>query len=290
VNTPIAWTLIGRTLVDSFWRRAVSKLRRPVARLFLIACVIGFPKPHAQTKPSGPTIFVAAEIHAKASLPTPLPILVGPPKSIPQGVLFLIRGVPPGATFSEGQALSDTTWTVPIADIPRLKIMLAPGTANTTEFKLMLAKYEGGVLAEAKVKLIIDPPDGRGAKPQKASGAASQDASSPALSPLVSTTRSKLEIPREGEQQARLLMQKGDESLRSGKITAARLFYQRAAESGWAPAALALGGSYDADELARLHVLGGVQPNAAEAKKWYEMAKTLGAPEAGARLIRLGQR
>jgi TPR repeat protein len=49
---------------------------------------------------------------------------------------------------------------------------------------------------------------------------------------------------------------------------------------------MALAGSYDAAELAKPH-LRNVQPDPAEAKRWYERAKALGAAEAAARLQRL---
>ena len=60
-------------------------------------------------------------------------------------------------------------------------------------------------------------------------------------------------------------------------------------QPGLAESALAFAATYDAAELARLKVLG-LKPEAAEAKKWYEKARELGAPEAEARLRRLGER
>jgi len=44
--------------------------------------------------------------------------------------------------------------------------------------------------------------------------------------------------------------------------------------------------TYDPDELRRLGVLG-IQPNLAEARKWYEKAQELGEGQAEARLSRL---
>ena len=48
-----------------------------------------------------------------------------------------------------------------------------------------------------------------------------------------------------------------------------------------------LAATYDPRELARSGVQG-VQPNLPEARKWYERARELGAPEAEERLARLG--
>jgi TPR repeat protein len=89
---------------------------------------------------------------------------------------------------------------------------------------------------------------------------------------------------------ARNLVQKGDENLEEGKISAARLFYRSAALSGHAPAALALGATYDASQLAKSNVVGGVQADPAEARKWYEKARELGSPEAERYLQALANR
>jgi TPR repeat protein len=84
-----------------------------------------------------------------------------------------------------------------------------------------------------------------------------------------------------------VFMQKGDENLRQGNINLARLFYKRAADAGWAPGAFALAQTYDAHELARLNVLGGIQPDPKLATQWYEKARDLGSDTARQRL---GQR
>jgi len=84
-------------------------------------------------------------------------------------------------------------------------------------------------------------------------------------------------------------MKKGDAELGDGRVAPARLLYERAAEMGLAQAAMALAATYDAAELAKLGPnLRNVQPNAAEARRWYERALALGAGDAGERLQRLG--
>jgi hypothetical protein len=278
VNVSIVINRIGENLLPIMQSYA--------ARLLAVLCVCGVSASHAQTEQLRPFILVPPEIHAKPWLPTPMPVVIGPPKSVPEEVLFLIRDLPAGVLLSEGQALSETTWIVALADAPRLKIVAAGGSAGAAEFNLVLAKYDGNVLAETKVRLIIDRSGGgKMEAPQAAAGLPDTSLSSATLA-----DEPKFELPKKDREQLQLLMQKGDECMREGKITAARLFYQRAAESGSAPAALALGGSYDAKELSRMHAFGGVQPNAGEARKWYEMARALGAPEAGQRLVRLGRR
>ena len=67
----------------------------------------------------------------------------------------------------------------------------------------------------------------------------------------------------------------------------ARQYFQRAAEAGLAAGALRLAATYDPAELSRIQAQG-VVPDRAEARKWYERARELGAPEAEERLARLG--
>ena len=82
------------------------------------------------------------------------------------------------------------------------------------------------------------------------------------------------------------LLSRGNDQLQHGNVAAARLYYQRAADTGLAQAALALASTYDPDELVRLSVVG-TQPDRELARRWYERARELGAPEAERRLKRL---
>lgn len=88
----------------------------------------------------------------------------------------------------------------------------------------------------------------------------------------------------------KLFMTKAEESIKQGNVTVARAFYTRAAEKGWAPAAIALAGTYDPNELNELNLVGGIQPDASLAEKWYKRAIELGAPEAQDKLQRLNAR
>jgi TPR repeat protein len=82
-------------------------------------------------------------------------------------------------------------------------------------------------------------------------------------------------------------MEKGNQELESGNISAARLFFEYAADAGLAEAAMALAGTFDASELAKLNVRG-IKPDATEARRWYERARQLGAVDAENRVRRLG--
>jgi TPR repeat protein len=91
----------------------------------------------------------------------------------------------------------------------------------------------------------------------------------------------------EDRERATRLLKKGDEQMEEGNVASARLFYERAAESGLAQAAMALATTFDAAELSR-HKVRGLQPDAKQARRWYERARELGSAEADQRLRRLG--
>jgi hypothetical protein len=87
----------------------------------------------------------------------------------------------------------------------------------------------------------------------------------------------------------KLLMQQGGQFVASGDLVAARLVYQRAAESGSAAAALALGATFDPAVLAKIGIRG-MGSDIEKARSWYEQAKELGSPEAPRRLELLANR
>jgi TPR repeat protein len=83
------------------------------------------------------------------------------------------------------------------------------------------------------------------------------------------------------------LLKQGKAMLSLGDISAARLLFTRAAESGSGEAALALGDTYNPVFLAQHGVVG---PHADQelAKGWYRKAFAFGEPRARERLAGLG--
>jgi TPR repeat protein len=77
---------------------------------------------------------------------------------------------------------------------------------------------------------------------------------------------------------APLLVERGDRLFDVRDIASARLFYERAAETGDAQAALRLGETYDPAFLERAHLL--VPGDRTQALFWYARARELGAGEA----------
>ena len=92
---------------------------------------------------------------------------------------------------------------------------------------------------------------------------------SPALS-----VPSKAAVDPAARAQAERLVGQGDRQFADGNIAIARQFYARAADLGFAPAAIKLADTFDAKVLAR-HGVHGVRPNPAEAEKWRRRAAEL---------------
>jgi hypothetical protein len=80
-----------------------------------------------------------------------------------------------------------------------------------------------------------------------------------------------------------LMVERGRVLFDAGDLAAARLFFRRAANAGDAAAALAMGATYDPDILSKRFIRG-IEPDAQEARMWYERARDLGSPEGPRRI------
>lgn len=95
--------------------------------------------------------------------------------------------------------------------------------------------------------------------------------------------------PARNPQEIALLVERGRALFGAGDVAAARLFFRRAANAGDAAAAVAMGATYDPDVLAKRFIRG-IEPDAQEARAWYEKARLLGSPEGPRRIEMLAQR
>ena len=163
----------------------------------------------------------------------------------------------------------------PLVALPTLSVILPAGLQGESSVAITLVSVEGDILAETNMVLAVSP-------------SAPEPVPRQAL-PLVRPGPAPLPQSSAERERALGLHAKGLEQLERGNVFAARKFFERAVEAGLAQSAVALAGTYDPDELAKLKVVG-LQPNVQEARKWYEKARELGAFEAAERLRRLGAR
>ncbi len=88
--------------------------------------------------------------------------------------------------------------------------------------------------------------------------------------------------------EVQLLLKQGQEFVADGDLATARVVLRRAAQAGASAAAFALAQTYDPKVLAKMRARG-VEPDPAEARRWYEMAQRLGSTEAAQQLERLAR-
>lgn len=259
----------------------------------------------AQSQQPVPVIEAPSIFEFETSTTSPMSILIKPEKSAPQRGMLLIRGLPNSVALTEGRLFPSGVWSVKLTDLPNLKLS-APASMQTSNITIALVTLEGSILDEKSAILSIAAASTkntysmeRGAEPAPKVEPASPPAQSVAALPGdkasgSGNTRPAAREPKsltfEETEKVQVFMQKGEEHMRSGNINLARLFYKRSADAGWAPGAMAMAGTYDAEELAHLDVVGGIQPDPAMAKKWYEVARDLGSATAQQKLQRLGQR
>jgi hypothetical protein len=222
-----------------------------------------------------PIITVASVTRGEPATKVALPIEVGPKRVLARNSFVRIRGLPPTVAVSEGHAIAPGVWAVPLTALPTLSLFLPAGLQGTSQVVVNLVGPDGNVLAEAKTALTV-------AAPAAAKGAAD-------AVPSAAPTPAPPKLSQPDRERALALHAKGLEQLERGNVYAARKFFERAADIGLAQSAVAVAGTYDPDELAKLKVVG-ISPDLEAARRWYERARTLGATEAAERLKRLGAR
>ncbi|MFM9846709.1 MAG: hypothetical protein ACKVP3_06070 [Hyphomicrobiaceae bacterium] len=245
-------------------------------------------------------INVGTLILAEPANETPLPIQIGPADALPKNTFVRIRGLPTAVSLSEGHSIAPGAWAVPFGGLPTLRITVPVGLSGRSEIVVALVTVEGVVLTEAKSTLVIATTlPGGSDKPEP------QPKTVASIGPSVSTTPDKgatgstarttppqgpaAPIRTEEQRRAFRFIATGNELLGEGDIATARLYYQRAVDAGLHEGALAMAASFDPTELGRLGARG-LQGDTQAARRWYERARELGAPEAAERLRRLGER
>jgi hypothetical protein len=238
-----------------------------------------------------PQIGMAATILAEPASQIPIAIQVGPPDALPANTFIRLRGLPPSVSLSEGHAIGPGSWAIPLFGLATLKANIPAGVSGRSELIITLVAVDGTLLAEGRTALVVGPaamlvP----AERQPESGRANTlvpPTPVPAGRPDRNSAPRPPELSADEKARAEKLMAQGERSLGQGNIALAREFFRRAADTGLAQGAIRLAATYDPSELGRLQAQG-VVPDRAEARRWYERARELGAPEAEERLARLG--
>jgi len=269
--------------------------RRGVAALIALAICDGV-NAHASVDRSGlvrlaqhaePQIRMSPTIVVQAASQVAMPIVVGPPGGVPSNCFVRLRGLPPSVSLSQGHSVGAGTWAIPLYALAALKVNVPVGVSGRVPITAILVTVDGTVLAEASSTLIIAVKSATELSREAAARSAPPPA--PAVAPPTESGPRAQELALTQRQQAERLLAQGERYLAEGKVAGARLLFRQAVDAGLALAALRLAATYDPAELSRLQVQG-ITPEPAEARKWYQRALELGAPEAEEHLARLGDR
>jgi hypothetical protein len=239
----------------------------------------------AAQRGEAPRIAVAATIVAEPASQAALQIQVGPPGALPANSFIRLRGLPASVSLTEGHAIAPGSWAIPLFVLPSLKANVPAGVSGRSDIIIQLVAVDGTMLAEGRTALVVAPAASVAAAPAEPQQKRSSSLVPPPP-PIARPVPRQSELSAEERARADRLVSQGERHLDQGNIGAARLFFQRAAEAGSARGAIRLAATYDPAELGRLQVQG-VNPDRNEARKWYERARELGAPEAEERLARL---
>jgi len=242
---------------------------------------------------TSPRISVPSVVVAEPASQVRLSIQVDAVDSLPSQTYVLIRGLPPGVSLVGGHAIGGGSWAVPLYALRALPLNTPLGSSGRSELLVSLVTVEGVHLAQASTVLAIGPtamlslPTDKGVSAEKPPAPGAQNVIPPQPEPGLSSPSRPRETSAQERALAERLVAQAERYVTLGDIVSARLLFRRAADWGSAPAALRLAATYDPAELLRLQ-LQGVTPDRAEARKWYERARDLGAPEAQERLSKLG--
>jgi len=269
-------------------RAPIGRGRSPVTGLaaLVMASMLGT-NPGTAQRSDSLSIAVPPTIVAEPASQTNLPIVVGPAGRLPANSFVRVRGLPSSVSLTEGHAIAPGSWAIPLIGLANLKAVVPAGVSGRSEIIIQLIGVDGTMFAESRAALVVGPSTIAVPPPPVEKKAA---APPPVPAPVARPDRLRPrapQLPAEEQARAERLVVQGDRHLEQGNIGAARLFFQRAAEAGLALAAIRLAATFDPSELARLQAQG-VRPDREEARRWYERARELGAPEAEERLARLG--
>ncbi len=244
-------------------------------------------------------LVVGPTLEVEPSVATEFYVRVGgPTDALPPRSYVQINKLPSSVVLSEGKKTPAGSWVVPVLALERLMVTAPTRLPQGSEFIIALVAGDGTVLVERTVAFYVAPAvvttrtdykvDETQA-PRMVTSTAPPVGSGP-VSTDPPDRKGGASVPTKEERaQAERLVSQGERYLADGNVSVARQYFLRAAELGLAIAALKMAETHDPRALMGVNVRGLV-PDPAEAKKWYERALELGAPEAQARLQRLGRK
>ncbi len=197
--------------------------------------------------------------------------------------MVVIRGIPWNVSLTTGRLFPSGVWALKATDAQFARFITAANTSQAVELKVSLITLEGSYLGNATTRLEIEPGGSAKKKAETSTRPAAPESTAALATALPDPTpRQREAAPERGRvfSQADMekvfkLMDRADQHLLEGKIASARRLYQLAAEMGWPDGATAIGRTYDGEFLKRFPIVGGIEPNEAMAKQWYNTAREI---------------
>src|SRR5689334_1200896 len=198
-------------------------------------------------------------IEAKPGEEVPFNIAIDSVDMLPARSIIAVRGIPQGATFSQGRPYGSSEWSLTPDEVGDLRIHLRKGTTEGTDMRIELVGADGTTLASATTRLDVaeDP-------------------------------RAALILRSDEGDRIEDLIKHGQKMVEVGYLAGARAYFKRAVEAGSGEAALLLGACYDPAFIEKIGAQG-IKPDPQEARNWYERAKQLGIADADAKLAELAR-
>jgi hypothetical protein len=232
-------------------------------------------------------------LEIQSGIEASIPIELFPKTAIPKSAMLLLKGIPTSVSLPQGRLFESGVWAIKSQTVPAIRILTSHETPKNNLIAISLVTLEGEVLSEKSLRLIITPRLAE-TSPPKNKNIASNDnrITTNNISPRgqtdpeildnsvpghVNTVGTPPSVSPADKEKISILLTRGHQLLAEGKINAARLFYQKAAELKSAEAALAVAKTYDPNLLKLFPILGGIEPNLELAELWYNKAAQLGS-------------
>ena len=230
------------------------------------------------TMRASPRADVTTDVAVAGVKPTATPPTATPPHATPPHATP-IAGTPVAGTPIAANPLGapPSGATLPQGDKPGpASASLAPSPAPQLSANVIIEAAKPPPVIPAADPVIVLAE----AKPDRPTAAANDATTAIARPPALAAT--KAPMPQD-ESMATLYIGRGDKMLAIKDISAARRFYEFAADAGSARAALKLARTYDPAFLNEMAVIG-LRPDMALSEAWYRMAAALGDRDAEVRL------
>lgn len=292
--------MVQHALLKTLAAWAANSPPRPLALALLMA--ISSP-PHlgrAEAQEGNVRVVVPSVFIVEPEKNTPLAIHVSQDQALPPQSFIRISGLNEASKLSVGHQVAPGSWAIAIKALPNLQINAPLSAVGNSDLTVALVNVNGQVISSQIAKLVVapawlvtpaDPRNQQRDQTELARSAVPPVTVGIGVGPTTNSTGIEAPQPRvaispNNEARALKLLDQGRRYLELSNFAVARQYLRTAAELNYAPAALLLARTFDPDAIADM-TAPGLTADVSEAIRWYQHAKSLGAPEADSPLARL---